>query len=310
MPKFHVQRSIEIGAAPEKVFDVVSDFGTWTTWSPWLCAEPTAKVTVSDAPSSVGSTYAWEGEITGAGEMEHLRLEPGQLIEDEIRFTKPFKSKTGVSFQFQPAGEGTLITWHMFGSMPWFLFWMIPQMETFIGMDHERGLRMLKEWIETGKIVANTNIRGVESIGPLNVVGIRKTCSFDNIGESMEQAFHEASEKMSKQELPLDGEAISIYHSMNTKAKTFDYTSGYIVPADVAASPEEFSLWSLPEVKALKVEHLGSYEHLGNSWSAANQHARYHKTKQQKIGTFEIYKNNPESTPVEELQTLIYLPLK
>ena len=37
---------------------------------------------------------------------------------------------------------------------------MKPQMETFIGMDYERGLKMLKEWIETDKIESMTRVRG------------------------------------------------------------------------------------------------------------------------------------------------------
>ena len=47
MPRFHVQRSIQINASPEEVFNTVADFGTWTKWSPWLCSEPDAKVTVT-----------------------------------------------------------------------------------------------------------------------------------------------------------------------------------------------------------------------------------------------------------------------
>ena len=35
----------------------------------------------------------------------------------------------------------------MRGALPWFLFWMRPAMETFIGMDYERGLKMLKDWL-------------------------------------------------------------------------------------------------------------------------------------------------------------------
>ena len=66
----------------------MSDFGTWTSWSPWLCAEPDAKVTVTQDSSSVGSIYAWEGEVVGIGEIEHRHLEPGRLIEEEIRFVK------------------------------------------------------------------------------------------------------------------------------------------------------------------------------------------------------------------------------
>ena len=91
MPRFHVSRSIDIDASPESVFAVVSDFDTWKTWSPWLIAEPDAQVTVSDDAKSIGSTYAWEGQVTGAGEMTHLRLEAPEHVVSEIRFLRPMK---------------------------------------------------------------------------------------------------------------------------------------------------------------------------------------------------------------------------
>ena len=80
MPKFHVQRSIEIDAPPQQVFDTVADFGSWTAWSPWLCAEPTADVTVTDNPNSVGSIYAWKGEVVG----QNQSTAPGQQHTDSV----------------------------------------------------------------------------------------------------------------------------------------------------------------------------------------------------------------------------------
>ena len=192
MPRYDVQRSIQINAPPEQVFETVSDYGSWTTWSPWLCAEPDAQVTVSGDSSSVGSIYSWKGKIVGEGELEHRQLQPGRLIEDEIRFVKPFRSQSQVAFELEAVGEGTKITWQMRGSLPWFLFWMLPQMEVLIGMDYERGLKMLKEWIETGQILSQTKIRGVESVGPLQMAGVRKSCAMSEIGPSMEAAFAEA----------------------------------------------------------------------------------------------------------------------
>ncbi|MEZ6097041.1 MAG: SRPBCC family protein [Pirellulaceae bacterium] len=67
MPKYHVSKSIEINAAPDRVFETIVDYGTWTSWSPWLLADPQAKVTVSEEPAKVGSTYAWIGTCTGQG---------------------------------------------------------------------------------------------------------------------------------------------------------------------------------------------------------------------------------------------------
>ena len=308
MPKFHVHRSTEIAASPQRVFEAVADFGTWTTWSPWLCAEPDADVRVSDDASSVGSLYSWQGDLVGQGEIEHRRLEPGRLIEDEIRFIKPFRSQSNVSFDFEPAGDGTRITWHMRGSLPWFLFWMKPQMEVFIGMDYERGLKMLKEWLETGEIQSTTNIVGVEQMGPLQVAGIRRQCAIKDIGETMGDALCKAQQAIQKGGLPSDGEVVSVYHKFDIKAQQVDYTSGITVPASTAA-PEGLSLWSLPETRALRVTHVGSYENLGNAWSAAQQFTRYKKLKQ-RHAPLEIYKNSPEDTPPAELRTEIFLPIK
>ena len=310
MPRFHVARSTQINAAPEKVFATVVDFNTWTTWSPWLCAEPDAKVTVSDDPSSVGSTYAWKGEIVGEGVIEHRQLEPGRLIDEEIRFVKPFRSTSQVKFEMKPVGEATEITWHMYGSLPWFLFWMRSNMEFFIGMDYERGLRMLKEWIETGQILSKTTIRGVESVGPLRMAGVQKTCPIGEIGPSMEAAFAEVKEKFEQHNLPADGQMVSVYHDMDMKARTFEYTSGYVIPDSAEPIPGEMSTWSIPSSQALCVEHIGSYEHLGNAWSAAHQYVRYKKLKQSKAGALELYENCPDDTPPAELHTRVVLPLK
>jgi predicted transcriptional regulator YdeE len=310
MPRFHVQRSTEIQADPQKVYETVADFGTWTTWSPWLCADPDARVDVSQDASSVGAIYAWQGELVGQGEIEHQRLEPGRLIEDEIRFIKPFRSRSQVSFELEPAGDGTRLTWHMRGALPWFLFWMLPQTQVFIGMDYERGLRMLKEWIETGQILSRTSIRGIESVGPLQMAGVRKTCSIHDIGPSMEAALDEAKRNLSAHDLPTDGEVISVYHKFDAKAGVFDYTSGFILPESGNTVPPDLSSWSIPSVRALVVEHIGSYEHLGNGWSAGHQYVRYKKLKQSNNSPFEICRNDPQHTPAAELRCEIYLPLR
>ena len=98
---------------------------------------------------------------------------------------------------------------------------------------------------------------------------------------------------------------ISVYHKFDVKAQTFDYTSGFAIPESVDSVPADLSDWSIPVVKALRVEHLGSYEHLGNAWSAANQFVRYKKLKQSKCGAFEICRNDPKQTPPAELCTEI-----
>ena len=309
MPAYHVEKSIEIKAPVDRVYEFVADYETWTSWSPWLGAEPDAKVIITGERCSVGSCYCWSGDIVGEGEIEHIQLSPGKSIRDEIRFVKPFKSQSRVSFELQPTGSDTTkITWAMDGKLPFFLFWMKSMMTTLIGMDYERGLKMLKEVIETGKVASHTDVRGLESVGPLNVAGVRKQCTMDTINEAMEGVFDEAKSRLEAAGISICGEVITVYHHVDLKAKTMDFTAGFVVSELKEAAG--ISTWSLPVSRALAVGHRGSYDHLGNAWSAAYQVARYKKWKLSKQGTFEIYRNDPKQVEPAELLTDVYLPLR
>ena len=95
------------------------------------------------------------------------------------------------------------------------------------------------------------------------------------------------------------------------KRGTFDCISGFSIPETATEIPDGLSVCSIGEVRAFRVEHVGSYDNLGNGWSAAQQVARYRKHRlSRRIGAFEIYRNNPDDTPPSELRTDIYLPLK
>ncbi len=311
MPKIQLERSILIEADPQRVYEGLADYQTWTTWSPWLIADPEATVTVSKNPAAVGSTYHWTGTITGEGELVHKVLKPGQLIEDDLSFIKPFKSFAKTAFHLRPESNATRVSWSMDTSLPWFMFWMVPMMKTFIGMDYQRGLNMFKDWIETGAIPSKVKVHGSETVQQFTMAGIASSSSVDKVGAAMEKTFADAQAAFNASGIPLDGDMISVYTKFRIKEGIFDYISGYVIPDNVkipAGSP--LTTWQLTTSKAFRVEHVGSYRHLGNGWSVANQIVRYLKLKQCRTGTYEIYRTTPPQTPEAELVTDIYLPLK
>lgn len=246
----------------------------------------------------------------GQGEIEHQRLQNGRLIEDEIRFTKPFRSVSQVSFELQPAVNGTRITWNMRGKLPWFLFWMAPQMKAFIGMDYERGLKMLKEWIETGQIRSQTSILGIRSVGPLKMAGIRKASSLRDMQAAMKMGYQETKQRLSAADLPNEGEAISVYRRFDWKSQRCEFISGCLLPNSTDKLPSGLSLWSIPTINAFCVRHSGSDEHLRNAWNAARQNVRYRRLKQSRASAFEIHRHDPQKVPKAERQTDVFLPLR
>ncbi len=223
IPTYAVARSQRISAPIDRVFETVVDFNTWTTWSPWLIAEPTAKVRVRQTPGLVGSVYSWDGDLVGAGEIEHRRIDPGKEIEDELRFSKPMKSNCQVAFHFQPHGNETEVTWSLQGHLPWFIFWLTPMLKTFIGMDYGRGLAMLKDWIETGTIPSMVKLMGTEQIGSIRVAGITGSCSVDDIGSSIEKTLEQTCKVFETHRLPRVGPPMTVYTRFRVIQDVFDY---------------------------------------------------------------------------------------
>ncbi|MDB4538173.1 SRPBCC family protein, partial [Akkermansiaceae bacterium] len=124
-----VSQSTEIAKPVQEVFDKVRDLHSWPEWSPWLIADPEAEVTNQE------DGYAWDGDICGSGSMKVIGANPGESIDFDLSFFKPFKSCAKVKMIFKEGGGGIKVTWTMDSSLPFFLFWMKKSMEGFIGMD-------------------------------------------------------------------------------------------------------------------------------------------------------------------------------
>jgi effector-binding domain-containing protein len=309
MPAYHIQRSITIDAPESKVRPAIENFAEWPKWSPWLCMEPAAKLDVHGTPGQVGHGYSWDGEVVGAGNMEIVANE-GATQRMQLNFLKPFKSQAKVAFQIQPqGGEQTEVTWHMDGKMPFFLFFMIGMMKTFIGMDYERGLKMLKEYVETGNVQSKTEFAGIVEVPTCQYLGVTGECSTDDIGQSMGETLPRAHQLATEGGLEIDGPPGALYHKFDMKARRCKYTN--IIPVKLAQPVSGAVAGAIQPCRAIKIVHYGSYHHLGNAWSTAHSHLRYKKLKPHKTQcAFEFYPNDPEETPVEELLTEIYVPIR
>jgi DNA gyrase inhibitor GyrI len=308
MPAFHISRSVTVEAPIDRVVPAIEDFNVWPKWSPWLYMEPEAKVDVYGTVGQAGHGYTWSGELVGAGEMKLREVAADRTHHMDLTFLKPFKSKASVSFEIAPTTDSqTQVSWHMHGSMPFFLFFMVPTMKGMIGMDYERGLRMLKEHVETGAINSATTIEGIVDVPAIHWVGASAEVAMSEIGDSMHQSMPQALKTAEQAGASISGPPGVIYDNMDIKNQRCRYTAFVPVAEAVDASPNG----TIEGGKALKVIHTGRYDHLGNSWSTAMTHQRHHKMKPSKSqAPYEIYVSDPADTPEAELVTEIYLPLR
>lgn len=310
MPAFNVERSIEIDAPASDVRNTVADFNTWPTWSPWLLMEPGASVTYQGKPGELGHGYDWEGEKVGAGGMILTALDANRM-ESDLTFLKPWKSKADIAFDFESIADNkTRVKWHMDSSLPFFMFFMVGKMKAFISADYDRGLRMLKDHIELGSIASKTTVEGVVEMPSSLYAGKMHQSSMTDIAESMESAFPEVYNAVQSAGAQISGQPFSLYNKMDMVNEACTYTAA--IPLAAAAElGSGITVTQRPACKALKVVHVGTYRHLGNAWSTGMSDMRHLKLKTDKSNPpFEVYINDPETTPEADLITEIYMPVR
>lgn len=301
MPKTHVSRSTIINAAADKVFPAIADLSHWQAWSPWLICEPEAKVTVTND----GKAYSWDGNRTGAGGMVITDRVENTSARYDLTFLKPFKSTAKVGMELKNVSGGTEVTWTMDSQLPFFMFWMKNMMQTYIGMDYERGLRLLKDYVEDGEVHSKINFIGENQYAGCNFVGVKRDCTTADMPALMKSDFENLMSWASINNLNPE-DSFSIYHDFNPLKGKCSYTAAVKYSETPASIPPEYYLGSHAPNKLQTVEHIGPYEHLGNAWSAAHMMIRNKEFKPVKnYHPFETYGNSPMDTPPNELITRI-----
>jgi len=307
MPPLNIEKSIHITAPIEQVFASVRDFKQWQAWSPWLLAEPGCKVT----HAADGDSYAWDGQIVGAGEMAvNGGAEPTSIFYRLI-FLKPWKFEAEVQFKFAEKDGGTQVTWAMQSSLPIFMFWMRKQTEGLIGMDYRRGLLMLKDHIETREILSSLTYAEQVSIPGCQFIGLRTTCSMEHIGKRMGDDFTRLHKWVAEHDVDVAGPPLSIYHEFKADTGITTYTAA--IPVDVLPNRLGDSLIAGRHegAEVYQVTHTGSYRHIGNGWASGMMHKQAKLFRQnKKIAPFEIYLNHPDEVAEAERITQINFPCK
>ncbi len=310
MPSLTIRKSIVIQAPVDRVYDVVRDFRQWPRWSPWLICEPDARVTFAND----GRSYAWDGQVVGSGQIEmDDEQAPGSLTM-RIRFLKPFPSQSGVGFRLKDlgGGEGTEVSWSMDGSLPFFLFFLKGLMTGMLGSDYERGLLMLKAYVETGHVPCHLDFVGTGAFPGGRYAGIRVRTEIANVGPSMEETFGKLEGWARQNGITRAGQPVSIYHKWNFATGIAEYTSAMKIEdtAVLATLPSGGAEVRLPACTVETVRQTGPYAFLGNAWAAAMTRSRALKWRVKRgIDPFEVYVNDPGSVPEVELITEVHIPV-
>jgi hypothetical protein len=147
------ERTVIINKPKEDVYAYVQNLKNQNSYSKWAQMDPAMKKTFRGTDGTVGFVSAWESDKddVGVGEQEIKNIRPGEQIDYEIRFKKPFESVATSYMSTEAVGAGsTKVTWAFEGKMMYPLNTMrlFMNMDKMIGDDLETGLQNLKAILE------------------------------------------------------------------------------------------------------------------------------------------------------------------
>ncbi len=149
---YNVSRSISIAQPKDTVFEYIKSLEKMDNWSPWAKKDPNMEKKFTGTDGEVGSVSYWNGnKEVGEGEQEITKIVPGERIESELRFLKPFKSTSDAYMTTEEEGpNATKVTWGFSGKnkFPMSIFMLFMNMDKAVGGDFEDGLGSLKGILE------------------------------------------------------------------------------------------------------------------------------------------------------------------
>ncbi|MFA6016183.1 MAG: SRPBCC family protein [Gallionellaceae bacterium] len=143
---FHVERSVNIKAPPEKIFPFINDFRQWAMWTPYN-RDPSMKKTYGGSATGKGATYAWDGnKDVGQGDISITDTTAPNKVVLDLHMIKPFEARNVVVFTIEAAGDTTRVTWGMDGTNNLLskVMGLFIDMDNMIGKDFAAGLAKLK----------------------------------------------------------------------------------------------------------------------------------------------------------------------
>ncbi|RME89547.1 MAG: hypothetical protein D6766_14625, partial [Verrucomicrobia bacterium] len=197
-----------MNAGPDRIFRAIRDLEQWAEWSPWAILDPEIRVEVDGK----GDGFRWAGPLAGSGTLQVRSAETGRRIEFELRFEKPWRSKATSVFELNPRSDRVEVAWRMQGRLPLYLFWMRGAVRAWVGLDYRRGLAMLKDWVELGRVPSRLEFPGARPFQGWHYVGARAECVLEEFGQAMRQAMGRIERWLQEADADPNGPPFSLVH--------------------------------------------------------------------------------------------------
>jgi len=311
----HVERSIVIDAPAATVYVLVDGFKQFNKWSPWAALDPNTTYSWEGPAYGVGAKQSWESDHkkVGSGSQEIIEVRPYEMVKSHLDLGK--QRVATAQFTLSPEATGTKVTWGLdsdMGAGPIGRYFGL-MMDRMIGADYEKGLAGLKTLAES---LPKTDFADLAvtpgTVQSVNIAYASAQTSKQTqaIGDAMGAAFTQVVAFMKAHKLTRLGAPIAIYTRWDDAGCAFDAAIPVEQGPDKPVPPgAPVQVKQTYEGKVLKIVFKGPNTGMPaiQSKLSAYMAARGYESAGP---PWDEYVSDPATTPLAELKTNIYQPVK
>ncbi len=149
--EYSVTREATINQPKDKVFAYIAQLKNQDNFSVWANMDKEMKKSYRGTDGTVGFVSAWDSQKddVGAGEQEIKKILPGERVDYELRFLRPFRA-TNEAFLKAEAVDPTKtkVIWGFEGKMNYPMNIMLSMIEKMLAKDMDTSLTNLKKILE------------------------------------------------------------------------------------------------------------------------------------------------------------------
>ena len=315
------ERSVLIDRPPSMVHAVADSFALFNRWSPWADLDPNTRYTHEGPERGVGAAMAWASDdpSVGSGRQTITASVANERVETALDFGDFGTAKAVLSIARE--GEGSKVTWRFETELPItfdgrFFFgvmgrWFGLTMAEAIGTDYDKGLGRLKALLEG---MPRADIAGLDAVvqevaaqPSYEVPGLSSGTDSTSSSPVLGAAWGEVVALAQANDVKLAGPPYTVIHGHS--GDQWQYDAG--IPVDRNDVPPTGRLQAAQTYagKVADFRHLGSYDTLHQTHAKAEA---WLATRGLAAGEprMEIYVGDPTTTPVEQVVTLVRIPVR
>lgn len=307
----YTERSQQINAPAELVFEQVVNLRNWEAWSPFSEADTAMQITYGDIVSGPGASYSWTGEM-GTGELSITGVEEYSIIDYAIVFDGEKEAKG--QWLFEKTEEGIQLTW-TFG---------VPELDYPLGRYYGlfldaamdpfmvSGLNKIKEIAEAGALQPASSLGEIslEEVASMPILAIRDSITVEEMEAFYGQSYGALMAFAQANQIMISGAPLSVALVWNEIGASL-MEAALPITEMTEVSENEYAIYSriLEGGQMAVVSHYGPYDAIGKAYEALEAYM----VAEGYIpagAPFEVYVTDPSTEQdASKWETKVYWPL-